>query len=97
MTAKLQALIIQASELSVPEQLELIGHIAQSLRQHQTSIDTIDFWKPKTLDQLIQAQGTQPAIDLASLIAGFWPERESADEFIEFTRQQRYEDRLLQP
>ena len=96
MTAKLQALITTASELSVPEQLELIGHIVQSLKQHQALIDATDFWKPKTLDQLIQAQGAQPIADLASLIAGFWPEGESADEFIEFTRQQRHEDEFLQ-
>ena len=96
MTAKLQTLITTVGELSVPEQLELIGHIAQSLRQHQASIDATDFWKPKILDQLIQAQGAQPIIDLASLTAGFWPEGESADEFIEFTRQQRHEDKLLQ-
>jgi hypothetical protein len=95
-TTKLQALITTASELSVPEQLELIGRIAQSLRQSQDLIDATDFWKPKTLDQLIQTQGAQPITDITNLIAGFWPEGESADEFIEFSRRQRQEDELLQ-
>ena len=91
MTERLRTLIDAAKELSLLEQLELISTISQSLyRSYQ---QTVDFWEPKTLEQLIQAQQTQPITNIGDL-AGFWPQEESVDDFIEYIYQQRYEDRL---
>jgi hypothetical protein len=91
MTKRLQTLIDAAQELSLLEQLELISTISQSLyRSYQ---QTVDFWEPKTLEQLIQAQQPQPITNIADL-ASFWPEEESVDDFIEYIYQQRREDRL---
>lgn len=54
----------------------------------------MDFWEPKTLEQHIQAQLTRPVTDIADLVADFWPEEESADDFIAYIYQQRREDCL---
>jgi Arc/MetJ-type ribon-helix-helix transcriptional regulator len=91
MGTRLQNLIDAAQELSPLEQLELISTISQSL--HRNCQQAVDFWEPKTLEQLIQAQQTQPITDIADL-AGSWPEEESVDDFIEYIYQQRREDRL---
>jgi len=91
MSTRLQTLIDAAQELSLLEQLELISTISQSL--HRNYPQTVDFWESKTLEQLIQAQQTQPITDIADL-AGSWPEEESVDDFIEYIYQQRREDRL---
>jgi Arc/MetJ-type ribon-helix-helix transcriptional regulator len=88
---RLQNLVEAARELSPLEQLELISTISQSL--HRNYQQTADFWEPKTLEQLIQAQQTQPITNIADL-AGSWPEEESVDDFIEYIYQQRREDRL---
>jgi hypothetical protein len=88
---RLQTLIDAAQELSPLEQLELISALSQSL--HRNYQQTADFWEPKTLEQLIQAQQTQPITNIADL-AGFWPQEESVDDFIEYIYQQRHEDRL---
>ena len=90
MTERLQTLIEAAQELPPLEQLELISAIAQSLYRSYQQI--ADFWEPKTLVQLIQAQQAQPITNIGEL-AGFWPE-ESVDDFIEYIYQQRREDRL---
>lgn len=88
---RLQTLIDAAQELSPLEQLELISALSQSL--HRNYQQTVDFWEPKTLEQLIQTQQTQPITNIADL-AGFWPQEESVDDFIEYIYQQRHEDRL---
>ncbi len=44
----------------------------------QTAIDeTEDFWQPKTLDQLLQAQQTSPVADIDELAVDFQPDEES--------------------
>jgi hypothetical protein len=88
---RLQNLVEAAQELSPLEQSELISTISHSL--HRNYQQTVDFWEPKTLEQLIQAQQTQPITNIADL-AGSWPEEESVDDFIEYIYQQRREDRL---
>jgi hypothetical protein len=75
------------------EQLELIRVISQSLQHNHLSPP--DFWQPKTLEEIIQAQQTKPVSNIADLGADFWPQDESADDIIEYIYQQRREDRLL--
>lgn len=44
---------------------------------------SIGFHDTKTdLDALVRSQGVKPITDIAELVADFWPEGESADEFI---------------
>lgn len=40
------------------------------------------FWDLPTLDELAAEQGVEPAERLEDLVAGFWPEGESVDEFL---------------
>jgi len=95
MTTRVQALVDAAQELSPLEQLELISTISQSIhRNYQQTQLAVDFWEPKTLGQHIQAQLTQPVTNIADLVADFWPEEESANDFIAYTYQQRREDCL---
>ena len=95
MTTRVQTLIDAAQELSLLEQLKLISTISQSIhRSYQQAQPAVGFWEPKTLAQHIQAQLTQPVTDIADLVADFWPEEESADDFIAYIYQQRREDRL---
>ena len=95
MNTKLQTLIEAAQELSPLEQLNLISVISQSLyHNYRQTQPAADFWEPPTLEQLVQAQQTRPITDIASLGGSFWPEDESADDFIEYIYQQRHEDRM---
>ena len=95
MTTRLQTLIDAAQQLSLLEQLNLISILSQSLyRNYQQTQPAMDFWEPQALEQVIQAQQTQPITDIASLRGSFWPEDESADDFIEYVYQQRRDDCL---
>lgn len=93
MTTKLQTLIEAAQEPL--EKLSLISIVSQSLyHNYQQTQTAVDFWEPQTLEQLIQAQQTKRITDIAKLGGDFWPEDESANDFIEYIYQQRCEDCL---
>lgn len=92
MAEKLQALIETAKELTVAEQLELISAVSQLVRGAYR--DPGSFWQSKTVEQLIAEQRVRPVESLKDLTADFWPEKESADDLIEYIYQQRLEDRL---
>jgi len=95
MTMRLQTLIDVAQQLPPLEQLNLIRILSQSLyRSYQPMQPAEGFWEPQTLEQLTQAQRTPPITDIASLKGNFWPEDESADDFIEYIYQQRRKDSL---
>jgi len=95
MTTRLRTLIDAAQQLPPLEQLNLIRILSQSLyRNYQHMQSAEDFWEPQTLEQLIQSQRTPPITDISSLKGDFWPEDESADDFIEYIYQQRREDSL---
>lgn len=73
----------------------MIRAISQFLYQHyQQTATTTDFWQTKSIEEIVQSQQTQPVDDISALKADFWPEDESADDFIEFVQRQRQEDRL---
>ena len=97
MTTKLETLINSAQELSPREQVELIRAVSQFLYQsYQTELSSVDFWRPKPIEDIAQAQQTPVIQDISTLEADFWPEEETADEFIEFVYRQRQEDSLLE-
>lgn len=95
MTANLQALIHSAEQLAPIEQVELINAISSLLHRHyQQESQSVDFWQPQPIESIVVAQQTRPVSDISALKADFWPEDESADDFIEFVEQQRQEDYL---
>lgn len=94
MATNLQTLINSAQKLSVAEQVELIKAVSQFLAQNYTALSHSDFWQPHTIEEIVETQQTQPIEDVAMLQADFWPEEETADDFIDYIYQQRQEDRL---
>lgn len=97
MTTKLQSLINTAQELSPLEQVELIRAISQLLVQrYQKELPVADFWHPRTLEEIVKAQQTPVVQDISALKVDFWPEEETADEFIEYIYQQRKEDSVFE-
>ena len=93
MTASLQTVIHSAEQLTPIEQVELITAISNFLYQHyQQELLTTDFWQPQPLESIVASHQTQPVSDVSALKADFWPEDESADDFIEFVEQQRQEE-----
>lgn len=90
MSSRLRNLINSAQKLSPPEQIALIQAVTELLQQHyhQPALAE-DFWSGKPI-----GSPTVPVVrDLSSLRADFWPEDESADEFLAYVYQQRAEDR----
>jgi len=53
-----------------------------------------DFWQSQSVESIVASQQLEPLSDITMLKADFWPEDESADEFIGFVEQQHQEDRL---
>jgi hypothetical protein len=54
-----------------------------------TGMSGLGFYDNPTLDQLAQAQGTQPVPDIHALRADFWPADETADDFLDARRSWR--------
>ncbi|MEZ4713174.1 MAG: hypothetical protein R3A44_38655 [Caldilineaceae bacterium] len=93
MTANLQTLIHSAEKLTPVEQVELINAISNFLYLHyQQELRAVDFWQPQSIEAIVASQQTQPASDISTLKADFWPADESADDFIAFVEQQRQEE-----
>lgn len=93
MTANLQTLIHSAEQLTPAEQIELINAVSNFLHQHyQQNLRTADFWQPQSIAAIVASQQTQPVPGISTLKVDFWPEDESADDFIEFVAQQHQAD-----
>lgn len=92
MTAQLQSIISQAQRLSDTEQRELIAAISVSLQRRYSR--SSDFWVTKSISELADEQQINTLESIANLKAKFWPDEDSIDEFNQFIRQQRQDDRL---
>lgn len=55
-------------------------------------LDSADFWKPRSIDEIVREQQISPAMDLLALTD--WPDEESADKRIEYIYGQRRADRM---
>ncbi len=95
MNKRLKSIIGSIRQLPVVEQLELMHMMSQSLYlNYQHTLLTKNFKQKKTIKQLVKAQQKTPVSNLTELVVDFWPEEESIDDFIDYTSQQRQEDRL---
>lgn len=93
MSENLQTLIHSAEQLTPVEQVELINAVSHFLYQHyQQKASTADFCQPQPIKSIVAMQQTQPTSGISTLRAAFWPEDESADDFIEFVTQQHQAD-----
>jgi hypothetical protein len=97
MTTKLKTLIHEVQELSPSEQLELIHiislRLARNFTPQQEQFAKAAFWKPKTLEEIVQSQNTPTIENIDDLAVDFWPKDESVDDFIDYIYSQRHEDR----
>jgi len=95
MNKKLKSIIGSIQQLPVVEQLELMQMVSQSLYlNYQHTLLTKNFKQKQTIKQLIKNRQKKTVSNLSELAVDFWPEKESVDEFIEYTYKQRQEDRL---
>jgi hypothetical protein len=95
MNKRLKSIIGSIQQLPVVEQLELMQMMTQSLYlNYQHTLLTKNFKQKKTIKQLLKEQQKTPVSNLTELVVDFWPEKESVDDFIEYTYQQREEDRV---
>lgn len=94
MSPKLESIISSIQQLPIVDQLELMQILSQSLyhNYHQTMVST-DFRQEKSLEQIVNDRQKSPVADLTELAVDFWPGKETVDDFIEYTYQQRQEDR----
>jgi len=95
MTTKLQTLIAEIQELSSPEQRELLQTISFGLSRHAPNMFVQrDVWKSPSLEEILLSQDVLPMTNIEDFAGDFWPENESADDFVTYIYQQRQEDRV---
>jgi hypothetical protein len=95
MTPQLEAAISAIQPLSPTERQQLLQILMQSesssTSQTELRILSNQFWQGTTLNQLL---ATHPPITVDNpkeLVADFWPEEDSIEDFLTFLRQQRQE------
>lgn len=95
MTPQMKSILKETRNLTQDELMELMKEISGLLEsKHPGLSGDNDFWHPKTLDQVIKEQNVQIVEDLSDFAADFWPEEESADDFLQYIDQQHQEDVL---
>ncbi|QTA79833.1 Uncharacterized protein dnl_21150 [Desulfonema limicola] len=94
MNPQIQPLIKTVKGLPFPDQLQILREITKSMSVSWKKPDTQDdFWYPKTIEQHLKANPVDAVKDINDLTGDFWPEDESADDFIKYTYGQRSKDR----
>jgi hypothetical protein len=95
MTADVHEILNAARSLPPQEQLELLQGIAQSLAQTWSPLaaGSAAFWRHATIEELARGHPAALVTDLRSLAMPTWPDDETADDIIEFVREQRHADR----
>ncbi|HVF98610.1 MAG TPA: hypothetical protein VND68_02120 [Chloroflexia bacterium] len=65
---------------------------ATTRRDDEKGHSTQDFYTHISLEELAERQGVKPVTDPSTLAGNFWPEDETAEEFIATLRQWRKEE-----
>ncbi len=93
MASALQAIVEEVQQLPPAEQLALIETISRSLQEHyqaqqlrQGDVSMVGE------DVNVLAPRPRSVMDVAELVADWWPEDETADDINAFVGQQRHED-----
>jgi hypothetical protein len=93
MTPQLVAAIAAIQPLSFTERQQLIEILLQSdlCLNSPTELRTLStqFWEGTTLNQLLATKTPASVHNIKDLVADFWPEEDSIDDFLTFLRQQR--------
>ncbi|MBK7219675.1 MAG: hypothetical protein IPH95_22085 [Candidatus Promineofilum sp.] len=89
MQSPVQELIEASQQLTTIEQLQLLAALTESV--YSSGLQSLQ--EAQSLGVLHAINRTPPVVDLDSLVADFWPENESADDFGGFIHQQRQAER----
>lgn len=93
MNPNLQPIIESVRQLPLTDQLELLGEISRSLMDRYGKAETQhDFWKPRTLREILENSPARSRNEIHTLKADFWPDDESADDFVDYVYKQRRDD-----
>lgn len=96
MTSQLEAAVAAIQALSPTERQQLLQMLTQNDFSPPSQPDLkmlIDqFWQGTSLSQLLTDQTPATVHDLKALMAAFWPEEDSIEDFLAFLRQQCQED-----
>jgi hypothetical protein len=95
MTTDVQEILSAARSLPPQEQLELLQGLAQLLAQVLSPLaaGSAAFWQRASIDEFTRERHAALVTDLRALAMPDWPADETADDIIEFVREQRRVDR----
>jgi hypothetical protein len=84
-----------AHALPRDKQLEIVRRLLNSLVGGSTGPETdgSSFWALRTIEELARERGTPIIADVRRLALPDWPADESADDLIDYLREQRHADR----
>ncbi len=92
MAVDLTYLIELAQKLPQQQKLKLIAALSNDMAsQAHLEQASDEFWRPKSLEQIVREQQVQPVVSIAELSSDVWQEDENVEDFLEFMRQQRQE------
>ena len=83
----------ELNTLGLAERLALVEFEVHRLREQLAQNHTDAVWHGRTVQELAELQGVQAVQDFKHLRADFWPEEETADDFVATVRQWRDADR----
>ena len=95
MATDIEDILTAVHSLPPQEQREILRRLAESLVPDEKAINHANenFWKSRSIDEIIHEQHIAPIYDLRTLAFSDWPEDESADEFLTYVYSQRCADR----
>lgn len=95
LTLQLEAAIAPIQPLSFTERQQLIETLLQSDLCYNTATElrklSTQFWEGTMLNQPLATKSYASVHNIKDLVADFWPEEDSIDDFLTFLRQQRQE------
>ena len=89
--SRIESLINEVRSLPASDQVRLIGELSASLSMHISSAGRGDFWETRSLQDHLNEQKVRPIKDLAEFKVDFWPEDETHEAFLAYTRAERSE------
>lgn len=95
MSSDVEDILAAVHGLPLQEQREVLRRLTESLTSDDDEIAraSANFWKSRSLDEIIREQNIKPIDDLSVLASSVWPEDESLDDFLDFIYGQRRADR----
>jgi hypothetical protein len=91
MTPQLEVAIAAIKPLSIFERQEVLNLLLNPVDQIDLAQQSTAFWQDRTIAQLKTVQKIVPVASLKDLVADFWAEEDSIEDFLTFLQTQRQE------